>query len=333
MVVVSDPVVGEKFRTDYQGSCRVLVGEEHLQELATAPETDIVLTAVVGFTGLKPTIAAIKAGKDIALANKETLVAGGRLIMDLVSAHGVSMLPVDSEHSAIMQSMQGQPTDSISKLILTASGGPFRNKSLEELQNVSIAECLNHPNWSMGKKITMDSASLANKGLEVIEARWLFDVDYDNIEVVVHPQSIIHSMVEYHDGSVIAQLGLPDMKLPIQYALAYPERIVNNYERLDFFKHNNLTFEKPNLEKFPCLRLAYQAGRADGTAPCVFNAANEIAVYSCLAGRIKFVDIPVIIEHVLSQHQVIKNYTVEDIFSVDALSRSMASEYIEKVLK
>lgn len=331
--VISDKEIGEKFKREYNGSCEILVGEEFLQDIAIDSQTDVLLTAVVGFTGLKPTVAAIKAGKDIALANKETLVAAGSLVMDMVKKHRVSMLPVDSEHSAIMQSLNGECSSQISKIILTASGGPFREKTLEELQHVTLEDCLKHPNWNMGKKITVDSASLANKGLEVIEARWLFDVDYSKIEVLVHPQSIIHSMVEYVDGSIIAQLGLPDMKLPIQYALAYPDRISNNYERLDFLKHSKLTFESPDCSRFPCLKLAYMAGLADGTMPCAFNAANEIAVYSCLMGQIKFVDIPLVIEHVLSRHNNIRNYNLEDIFNVDLQSRLVAKQHIDKILK
>lgn len=331
--VVSDQVAGAKFKAQYNGPCHILVGEQHLEALAVHENTDVLLTAVVGFTGLKPTIAGIKAGKTIALANKETLVAAGNLVMKLAKEHQVDILPVDSEHSAIMQSMQGQKPEWVKKIILTASGGPFRTRSLQELQNVSIEECLKHPNWNMGRKITVDSASLANKGLEVIEARWLFDVNYEDIEVVVHPQSIIHSMVEYLDGSVIAQLGLPDMKLPIQYALTYPQRIPANFGRLDFFKHSNLTFEKPDTVKFPSLQLAYQAGVADGTMPCAFNAANEMAVEYCLNGQLRFIDIPVVIEHVLDKIENIKNYTLEDIFAVDAQSRNIAREYINSISK
>lgn len=331
--VVSDKRAGEAFKREYSGSCQILVGEEHLQDLAVSDDTDVLLTAVVGFTGLRPTIAGIKAGKNIALANKETLVAAGSLIMNMAKEHKIAILPVDSEHSAIMQSMQGQEHAWIKKILLTASGGPFRTRSREELQNVSIEECLKHPNWNMGRKITVDSASLANKGLEVIEARWLFDTAYEDIEVVVHPQSIVHSMVEYVDGSVIAQLGLPDMKLPIQYALTYPERIKADFGRLDFFKYSNLTFEKPDTDKFPCLKLAYQAGIADGTMPCAFNAANEIAVEHCLAGQLRFVDIPVVIEHVLGKLENIKKYTLEDIFAIDAQSRVLAKEYIKNLSK
>ena len=257
------------------------------------------------------------------------MVAAGNLVKNLAREYKVDILPVDSEHSAILQSMQGQKPEWIKKIILTASGGPFRTRSMDDLQNVSIEECLKHPNWNMGRKITVDSASLANKGLEVIEARWLFNKGYEDIEVVVHPQSIIHSMVEYVDGSVIAQLGLPDMKLPIQYALTYPERIAADFGRLDFLKHSNLTFEKPDTDKFPCLKLAYQAGLADGVMPCVFNAANEIAVEYCLNAKLRFVDIPVVIEHTLNKIKNIENYTLEDIFATDAQSRDIAKNYIE----
>lgn len=331
--VISDKIAGERFKADYNGSCNILVGEEHLQDLAVSLDTDVLLTALVGFTGLRPTIAGIKAGKTIALANKETLVAAGKLVMQLSKEHQVDILPVDSEHSAILQSMQGQKHEWIRKIILTASGGPFRTRSIQDLQNVSIEECLQHPNWNMGRKITVDSASLANKGLEVIEARWLFNTSYQDIEVVVHPQSIIHSMVEYVDGSVIAQLGLPDMKLPIQYALTYPQRIKADFGRLDFMKYSNLTFEQPDTDKFPCLKLAYQAGLSDGIMPCVFNAANEIAVEYCLNSQLKFIDIPVVIEHVLSKTENIKYYSLEDIFAVDVESRIIAREYIERLSK
>ena len=329
-VVIADKQVGEQFRANYSGNCQILIGEEYLEELATEPEVDVVLTSVVGFTGLKPTLAAIKAGKTIALANKETLVAAGELITNLAKKHQVAILPVDSEHSAILQSMQGQDLTAIHRIILTASGGPFRTKTAQELEKVTIADCLKHPNWSMGRKITVDSASLANKGLEVIEARWLFALDYDKIDVVVHPQSIVHSMVEYVDGAVIAQLGIPDMKLPIQYALTYPKRLVAGFGRLDFLKYSNLTFEEPNLGLFPCLDLAYQAGKADGVMPCVFNAANEIAVENFLAGKINFVQIPRVIEAVLSQQENIHDYTFTDILQVDATSRKLATEYIKK---
>lgn len=331
--VIADKTAGAKFKAAYSGECSILVGQEYLEEIATAPEVDVVLTAVVGFTGLRPTVAAIKAGKTIALANKETLVAAGRLIMNLLKQHGVQMLPVDSEHSAVMQSMQGQDRSGIRNIILTASGGPFRTKTLAEIQNVSIEDCLKHPNWNMGRKITVDSASLANKGLEVIEARWLFDVDYDRIKVVVHPQSIVHSMVEYIDGSVMAQLGIPDMKLPIQYALTYPQRVAADFGALDLLKYNNLTFEAPDTERFPCLKLAYQAGRMDGIMPCVFNAANEVAVESCLQGQLRFIEIPQVIEQVLTNSVNIEDYTLEDIFAADALARTQAKAYIKLKLQ
>lgn len=330
-VVIADKVAGEQFRAQYTGTCKILVGEAYLEEIVTEPNVDVVLTSVVGFTGLKPTVAAIKAGKTIALANKETLVAAGELVTKLAKKHKVAILPVDSEHSAILQSLQGQSEKSIKRIILTASGGPFRTKTAAELEKVTIADCLKHPNWSMGRKITVDSASLANKGLEVIEARWLFDQDYDKIDVIVHPQSIVHSMVEYIDGAVIAQLGIPDMKLPIQYALTYPERISADFGRLDFLKYSNLTFEEPNLKLFPCLALAYQAGKADGVMPCAFNAANEVAVEYFLAGALAFVDIPRVIEAVLAKQDNIDTYSLEEIIEVDASSRKLAKEYIKKI--
>lgn len=328
LVVITDKQAAKRFKADYTVDCEVLVGEEHLCDLATMNEVDVLLTAVVGFVGLKPTLAAIKAGKDIALANKETLVAAGKLVMEAAAKYNSAILPVDSEHSAVLQSMVGQDINKIQRIILTASGGPFRGKGIDELKNVSLADCLKHPNWNMGRKITVDSASLANKGLEVIEARWLFDVPLTKIDVVVHPQSIIHSMVEYQDGAVMAQLGIPDMKLPILYALTYPKRVSAEFGRLDFLKHNNLTFEAPDTAAFPCLRLAYQAGSVDGTLSCAFNAANEVAVQALFDGKIKFMDIPVVIEHVLSKQDNITEYTLEDIFMVDKLSRAMADEYM-----
>ncbi len=276
---------------------KVVSGMEGLIELSVMEESEILVTAIVGMIGIRPTIEAIKAGKDIALANKETLVTAGHIIMPLAKEHRVSILPVDSEHSAIFQSLQGGQEKALHKILLTASGGPFRGKTKEELANIQVEDALKHPNWELGINITIDSSTLVNKGLEVIEAKWLFDVSFDQIEVVVHPQSIIHSMVEYVDGAIIAQLGTPDMKLPIQYALYYPERIFLPGERLDFAKLSQLTFEKPDMETFYGLRLAFEAGRAGGSLPTVFNAANELAVSKFLERKIKYLEIPEIIEY------------------------------------
>ena len=257
---------------------KVVSGMEGLMEAACEPEAQIVVTAVVGMIGIRPTIAAMEAGKDIALANKETLVAGGSLVMKAVAEHGVSLTPVDSEHSAIFQSLRGGSDKEVKRLIITASGGPFRGRKRHELENVTLEQCLKHPNWSMGRKVTLDSSTLANKGLEVIEAHWLFNMPYDKIDVVVHPQSIVHSLVEFCDGSVIAQLGEPDMRLPIQYALSWPERFDYSFDQLDLVRAGSLTFEAPDLEAFPSLKIAMDCGRAGGTLPCAFNAANEEAV-------------------------------------------------------
>ena len=292
---------------------RVVCGMEGLIEVATMEETGILVTAIVGMIGIRPTIEAIKAGKDIALANKETLVTAGHIIMPLAKEHGVAILPVDSEHSAIFQSLQGSHRSELHKIILTASGGPFRGKTREELLNIQVEHALKHPNWEMGRKITIDSSTLVNKGLEVIEAKWLFDVDIDQIEVVVHPQSIIHSMVEYVDGAVIAQLGTPDMKLPIQYALFYPDRQPMNGKKLDFYELGQLTFEKPDMENFDGLRLAYEAARKGGSMPTVYNAANEKAVALFLDRKIAYLQITELIEEAMSRHKIVINPSVEDI--------------------
>lgn len=281
----------------------ITAGIEGMVEAATMNEVDVVVTSVTGTLGLLPTVEAIKAGKDIALANKETLVAAGELVMGLVKKHGVKILPVDSEHSAIFQSLNGEKRSQVSKLILTASGGPFRQKAREELAGMRAEDALKHPNWTMGRKITIDSATLMNKGLEVIEARWLFDIDFDNIDVVIHPQSIIHSMVEFVDGSVIGQMGLPDMRLPIQYALSYPDRWENDFPKLNFLAAGSLTFEQPRTDDFPALRIAYEAGQMGGTMPAVMNAANEAAVELFLEGQIGFLKIPELIVAVMRNHK------------------------------
>ena len=297
---------------------KIVSGMDGLLEISVLEETDILVTAIVGMIGIRPTIAAICAGKDIALANKETLVTAGHIIMPLAKEHHVSILPVDSEHSAIFQSLQGNEKNSIKKILLTASGGPFRGRKREELANIQVEDALKHPNWEMGRKITIDSSTMINKGLEVIEAKWLFDVDFDQIQVVVQPQSVIHSMVEYEDGAVIAQLGTPDMKLPIQYALYYPKRRNLPGDRLDFWKLTELTFEQPDLETFYGLRLAYEAGRAGGTMPTVFNAANERAVSLFLDRKIKYLEIPEIIHYCMDAHKRKEAPTVEEILSAEA---------------
>lgn len=294
---------------------QVLAGMEGLIAVATLSEAQVVVTAVVGMIGLQPTIKAIEAGKDIALANKETLVTAGELIMPLIKKHGVRLLPVDSEHSAIFQALQGESYDSIDKIWLTASGGPFRNKKRAELEHVTLAQALRHPNWSMGHKITVDSATMMNKGLEVIEAKWLFDVKPEQIQVLVHPQSIIHSMVEFKDSSVIAQLGLPDMKLPIQYALYYPDRQPNAMKRLNLAAIGKITFEEPDVKTFNCLGLAYEAMKIGGTMPTVMNAANELAVKKFIEGEIGFLDIPQMIETAMSKHKVDPSVTLESILA------------------
>ncbi len=296
----------------------IVSGMEGLIQVAVLEETEILATAIVGMIGLRPTIAAIKAGKDIALANKETMVTAGHIIMPLAKEHKVSILPVDSEHSAIFQSLQGNEGNKIQKILLTASGGPFRGKKQEDLLNVTVEDALRHPNWSMGRKITIDSSTLVNKGLEVIEAKWLFGVDVDQIQVVIQPQSVIHSMVEYEDGAVMAQLGTPDMKLPIQYALYYPDRRYLPGERLDFWTLSHLDFGKPDLDTFYCLALAYEAGRAGGTLPTVFNAANELAVKKFLLKEIKYLEIMEIIEDCMRAHKNRPNPSLEEILEAEA---------------
>jgi 1-deoxy-D-xylulose-5-phosphate reductoisomerase len=296
---------------------KIVAGMEGLIEAATVEDANMVLTAVVGMIGIRPTIAAIKAHKDIALANKETLVTAGHIIMPLAKECGVKILPVDSEHSAIFQSLQGNKKNQVSKIILTASGGPFRGKTLEELRNVKVSDALKHPNWSMGRKITIDSATMVNKGLEVIEAKWLFDVELDEIQVVIQPQSLIHSMVEYEDGGIIAQLGTPDMRLPIQYAFYYPDRKYLDGKRVDFFEIANISFYKPDTETFKGFRLAYEAGRVGGTMPTIYNAANELAVSKFLNEEIGFLDIADAIEGAMSRHKVIDNPTLDQVLEAE----------------
>ncbi|MEE1315245.1 MAG: 1-deoxy-D-xylulose-5-phosphate reductoisomerase [Faecalimonas sp.] len=295
----------------------VLAGMDGLLAVSVPEGVELLVTAIVGMIGIRPTIEAIKAGKHIALANKETLVTAGHIIMPLAAEHKVSILPVDSEHSAIFQSLQGNPKKSLHKILLTASGGPFRGKKREELAHIQVEDALKHPNWEMGRKITIDSSTLVNKGLEVIEARWLFDVDFEQIEVVVHPQSIIHSMVEYEDGAIIAELGTPDMKLPIQYALYYPERRYLAGDRVDFARLSQMTFEKPDMDTFYGLRLAFEAGKAGGSMPTVFNAANECAVGKFLDRKIAYLQIPEMIEDCMRSHKNLANPSVAQILETE----------------
>lgn len=306
----------------------IVPGMDGLIQIAEMEESDILVTAIVGMIGIRPTIAAIKKGKDIALANKETLVTAGHIIMPLAAQMGVSILPVDSEHSAIFQSMQGEKKEQVSKLLITASGGPFRGRTREQLADIRVEDALKHPNWSMGHKITIDSATLVNKGLEVMEAKWLFDVDLDRIQVVVHPQSIIHSMVEYVDGGIIAQLGAPDMKLPIQYALFYPDRRPMKGKRVDFYELGTITFEKPDMETFTGLKLALRAASTGGSLPTVFNAANEKAVSLFLNRKIRFLEIPELIEMCMDAHKVVENPSEDEILAAEAESYDrIASRY------
>jgi 1-deoxy-D-xylulose-5-phosphate reductoisomerase len=309
---------------------KVLAGYDEVKNIVTLPELHIVLTAMVGFAGLEPTINAVKAGKDIALANKETLVVAGELITTLAKQHQVKLLPVDSEHSAIFQCLAGEEQNPIEKIILTASGGPFRGKNNDFLAHVTRHDALKHPNWVMGAKITIDSASLMNKGLEVIEAKWLFDLQLEQIEVIVHPQSIVHSLVQFQDGSMKAQLGLPDMKLPIQYALGYPKRIKNQYKRFDFTAYPNLSFEKPDLETFRNLALAFEALKAGGNMPCIINAANEVAVAGFLADEVSFLGMSEIIEACMKQMPYVDSPTLDDYLNTDKETRILAQNLIKK---
>jgi 1-deoxy-D-xylulose-5-phosphate reductoisomerase len=317
---------------DYQPI--VVGGAQGTIEVAAYGDAQSVVTGIVGCAGLLPTIAAIKAGKDIALANKETLIAGGPVVLPLVEKHGVKLLPADSEHSAIFQCLQGVPAGGLRRIILTASGGAFRDLPIEKLASVKVADALKHPNWTMGQKITIDSATLMNKGLEVIEAHYLFGVDYDQIDIVIHPQSIIHSAIEVQDTSVLAQLGWPDMRLPLLYALSWPDRIYTNWEKFDFVKAGDLTFREPDHQKYPCMQLAYAAGRMGGSMPAVLNAANEQAVALFLAEKITFLDIPQIIEQVCDKHRVDFTLTpsLDDILAADLWARQMGLEISQQVV-
>ena len=329
LAVLSDKEAAARLASRYHGRTEILAGEEGVLAAATYAGSDTVLASMVGYAGLRPTLAAINCGKNIALANKETLVAAGSIVMQAVADKGVSLTPVDSEHSAIFQALRGGRENEVKRLIITASGGPFRGKKRSELENVTLAQCLNHPNWSMGKKVTLDSSTLANKGLEVMEAHWLFNMPYEKIAVVVHPQSIVHSLVEFCDGSVIAQMGDPDMRLPIQYALSWPERYPYAFDQLDLVKYGTLTFEAPDLEAFPSLAIAIECGKAGGTLPCAFNAANEEAVNAFLEGKIKYLDIPYITASVTQAHHNVLVPTLEDIEAADAAARRAAQAVIK----
>ena len=328
VVIVDESKYDEVFKELNPLNIKVYSGSESLEQIVCSDNIDMVLTALVGYSGLLPTISAIKSGKKIALANKETLVVAGGLINSLCKSSSSEIIPVDSEHSAIYQCLVGEERNPIEKIILTASGGPFRGRSRDELVNITREQALKHPNWSMGAKITIDSATLMNKGLEVIEAKWLFDLTPEQIDVVVHPQSIIHSAVQFQDGSIKAQLGLPDMKLPIQYALGFPERLKNNFKRFDFFQHPNLTFEKPDTDTFKNLALAYKAMEKGGNAPCVLNAANEIAVEAFLNNKIGFLNMFDLIGNCLEKTNFVKNPSLNDLIESNNEARKIAKSML-----
>lgn len=330
-VAVIDECAGSVLRKLVNGRIEVIAGPDFVEELVQRDDVDVVISSLVGFAGLKPTIKAIEAGKTVALANKETLVVAGEMIMELARKNNVSIVPIDSEHSAILQCLIGEDHTTIAKVILTASGGPFLNTSIELLKKVTVDEALDHPNWRMGNKITIDSATLMNKGLEVIEAHHLFGLPPEKIEVVIHPQSIIHSMVEFIDGSVKAQLGVPDMKIPIQYALTYPERSNSNFERVDFRKTGIMEFREPDLEQFPCLRLAIEALQKGGTMPTVLNASNEIAVEAFLNNEISFMQIPLCIERAMNNHTAVMNPSLNVIEATDRETREQTRSIIESI--
>jgi 1-deoxy-D-xylulose-5-phosphate reductoisomerase len=307
---------------------KVLAGSEGYQELASYTDADMVLSSMVGAAGLIPTLSAIRAGKDVALANKETLVMAGALVMEEVGKYQIRLLPVDSEHNAIFQALEGHRREDLKRILLTASGGPFLNMDREQLESVTPAQALEHPNWAMGAKITVDSATMMNKGLEVIEAKWLFDVEVERIDVHIHPQSIVHSMVEYVDGSVIAQLGMPDMRVPIAYALAYPERLKLDLPPLNFFSLQTLTFQEPDLDRYPCLDLAFNACEAGGTMPAVLNASNEVAVQAFLDQRISFLGIARLVDKVMQEHELAPATELQAILAADAWARQRTEEII-----
>jgi len=310
---------------------KILYDKEGLNEIASFPSADIVVSAISGAAGLMPTLAAIDAGKDVALANKETMVMAGEIVNRRAKQKKVKIIPVDSEHSAIFQCLQGEKIENLKRIILTASGGPFLNFNVNELKQVKLNQALKHPRWKMGKKITIDSATLMNKGLEVIEAKWLFNLDFGKIDVLIHPQSIVHSMIELIDGSVLAQMGIPDMRIPISYALTYPERIINDISSLNLLETEKLEFRQPDIKKFPCLRLAYEAGICGGTTPAVLNAANEIAVAAFLEQKIKFVDLPKIIDKVLTAHVCGEDPSLESILNADSWARIKTTEILERI--
>ncbi len=330
LAVLSDEAAYSRLKSRYNGPTKLAGGRQAFIDAAAVDDVDTVVTSMMGFAGLEPTMKALDAKKDIALANKETLVVAGEIVTRRAKEQGVSILPVDSEHCAFFQCLQGEKLAGIEKLLLTCSGGPFRGKIREDLKDASVEQVLAHPTWNMGKKITVDSASLVNKGLEVIEAKWLYGVRYDQIQVVVHPQSIVHSMVQFHDGAVIAQLGSTDMKLPIQYALTYPNRTDSKFERLDFWKMKDLTFAKPDTDTFKGLKFAYEAGEMGGSMPCIFNAANEIAVGAFLKGGIKFLDIYDIIEQTMLKRECIMEPTLEELFEEDRWARDFAASLLTK---
>jgi 1-deoxy-D-xylulose-5-phosphate reductoisomerase len=331
IAVLSDAKAAKRLQARYSGRTEILGGRKAFVAAAAYPAADMVVTSMMGFAGLEPTLAALSAHKDIALANKETLVVAGELVRRRVQEQGVHLLPVDSEHCALFQCLQGEDKSTVEKLLLTCSGGPFRGRKRDSLSAVSIKDVLNHPTWSMGRKITVDSASLVNKGLEVIEAHWLYDMPYDKIQVVVHPQSIVHSMVQFRDGAVMAQLGSADMKLPIQYALTYPTRQPSAFQRLDFWNMGNLTFEKPDMATFRGLALAYAAGRAGGTMPCILNAANEVAVGAFLAGKLSFLSIYDIIERTLDARENCQHPELETLFAEDSWARGYAQHLLQEI--
>lgn len=334
MVSVADEILAAELRKRCTNlKVEILAGEGGAMQVATHAEADMVVSAIVGFAGLAPTYQAVLAHKQIALANKETLVAAGALIMPEIARHQGTLLPVDSEHHAIFQCLQGHRRQDLRKILLTASGGPFRQYSQEQLRSVTVQDALRHPNWAMGKKITIDSATLMNKGLEVIEAHWLFDVAFSEIQVVVHPQSVIHSMVEYADGSIMAELGAPDMRIPLAYALCYPEQRAIDVPRLDFTTLKALTFEEPDLKKFPCLQYAYQAGEIGATMPTVVNAANEVAVEAFLQEQIGFTDIPAVISQVMEAHIVRPLLIIDDVIDADRWAREKSQSLLTTMKK
>jgi len=321
-VVIGDKKAYEEFKSNFSfPETEILFGNDALSEISGRDNYELLISALVGFSGLRPTVNAIKSGKDVALANKETLVVAGKLINQLIEKYKVKLIPIDSEHSALLQCLAGENISSVAKIILTASGGPFRNKTLKQMKDITVDEALSHPNWKMGKKITIDSATMMNKGLEVIEAKWLFKTETEKIDVLIHPQSVIHSMVEFIDGSIKAQLGIPDMKIPIQYAITYPDRINSVHSKMDFNLFNSLTFENVDTDKFRCLRIAYDVIKEDSSSAVVMNAANEIAVDLFLYGRIDFLSIPDIIERELDRHKPSPDTDLENIINVDKDTR------------